>query len=256
MRTQLSTFGGVNGIFLTCLRTVHNQQGISCDPGPEPPPSILLTSSHIHEAEAQYLAYAAAPVISYAIMIFVNLVGTMSFIVWRLMMMDSTIPSTSSQLTLFNVSLATTVYFTCTVTRWNFLIRDLPVFICKEPPPDAAGAVPTEVHLNPHHVVLVFMWTTAVFTYVKLLALLENARACEVYHQLHHVPEVKAAPAVSHYAAGVVPAAHFSKLSPSNPLLFHIQFPHLPPHEVDPEPPGGDQVGHGVEPVLSKLAPV
>ena len=38
----------------------------------------------------------------------------MSFTVWRLMMMASMIPSTSSQLTLPIVSLATTVYFTCT----------------------------------------------------------------------------------------------------------------------------------------------
>ena len=51
---------------------------------------------------------------------------------------------------------------------------------------------------------------------LNLLPPAVNARACEV---LHHVPDV------SHYAAGVVPA----KL---NPLLFHIQFPHLPPPQV------------------------
>ena len=87
-----------------------------------------------------------------SIMFFVNLVGTMSFIVWRLMMMASMIPSTSSQLTLSNVSLATTGYFTCTVTG-----RDIPIkedYDAKQvtiavPPDDPPTITEVPAHFSP-----------------------------------------------------------------------------------------------------------
>ena len=107
------------------LKAVHNQQGISCDPGPE----ILLTSSSLMNQPD----------------------GVAEFI------------TRHSPIILGKEKTE------------NFFIRDLPVFICKEPPPDAAGVVPaahfsprvhslskhnetfskvasTEVHLHPHHI--------------------------------------------------------------------------------------------------------
>ena len=85
-------------------------------------------------------------------MFFVNLVGTMSFMVWRLMMMASMIPSTSSQLTLSNVSLATTGYFTCTVTGGDIPFKedyDAKHVTIAVPPDDPPTITGVPAHFSP-----------------------------------------------------------------------------------------------------------
>ena len=119
-----------------CLRAVHNQQGISCE--------VHHQLHHVPEVKAAISHNAAGVVptahfsklspnklsrylLSTAVLTYAKLLGylnfAMSFIMWKLMMIASTIPSTSSQLTLSNVSLTTTVYCTCTVTRWDTPIK-------------------------------------------------------------------------------------------------------------------------------------
>ena len=180
---------------------------------------------HIHEAEAQYLTYAAMWYSALMVhVILVNLVGTMSFIVWRLMM-ASTIPNTSSQLTMSNVSLATTVYFTCTVTRWDIPIKvdyDAKHITIAVPPDDPPTITEVPAHFSPED--------CSTFNPPAVAAV---TNAAPLVHQVPTHPHHVISAGVHVFAT--IPAAHLSILKfihrPSGKYSF------VPSCDPGPEPP-------------------
>ena len=206
-------------------KLLHDGLGISCDPGPEPPPEE-----------------AAQDIFTYTGMVQLGRGKTENFI----RNLSEHVEVTD------HPAIVPILKFIHRPSGIHLQQMDQPGGKCD--PPDRAVRI---LAINCWDV----RWTTAVLTYVKLLALFENAGACEVHHQLHHVPEVKAAPAVSHYAAGVVPAAHFSPRvhSPSKPKKAAHVFatPAVAAVAVPKEhlhPP--ISIKHGdTDPLLSNLAP-